>query len=482
MTSIFVGIHIASAAGLALYGLLGFAALWLYRRHRNTKVLPLDVGEGDWPSVTVQLPVYNEPDVIQRLIQSIANLDYPRDRLEIQLLDDSTDETTRLAAQWVNFYSSQGLDIQLVHRDARDGFKAGALQHGLASATGEFIAIFDADFLPEPDFLRRTIPFFLKEERLGSVQARWGHLNAEESFLTGAQAVALDKHFAIEQVVRHRADYFPKFNGAAGVWRAAAIEDSGGWHDDTVCEDLCLSTRAVLRGWKFHYLHDVVAPAELPTSITAYKTQQARWTMGSTQCVMKYGRDILHAPHQSRPARIYALLSMSAYLTNGMVLLLLLAQMPLILLDARPPTWLYILTLFGLGQPTLFLLAQYVLYDDWVKRLRFFPALLLIAIGLAPSNTRAFIAGLRRSPFVFDRTPKGKAPADQPLRGWLIIVELGFSLYSAITLILALITGNNGAAIFLASATLGLGFIGLSSLLARFHTTYPRKELEQPIV
>jgi len=476
MTSIFVGIHIASAIGLAIYGLSGFVALWLYCRHRNFSIALPQVTDDDWPAVTVQLPVFNEPDVVQRLIHSITALDYPRERLEIQVLDVSTDETTLFATECVNVYAAQGFDIKLLHRDCRQGFKAKALQNGLEKARGEYVAIFDADFVPQPDFLRQTIPYFLQNARLGSVQARWGHLNTEDSILTGAQTVALDKHFAIEQIVRHRANYFPKFNGAAGIWRTAAIHNSGGWHEDTVCEDLCLSTRAVLCNWEFHFVPNVVAPAELPTTITAYKTQQARWTMGSTQCLLKYGKSIWMAPGKSLPARTYALLSMSAYLTNLMVLLLLLTQLPIVLLDARPPSWLYIVSLFGLGQPILFVLAQYTLYEDWIRRLRYFPALLLIAIGLAPSNTKAIIAGLVQDDFTFERTPKGKAQITPLGHDWLILVEIAAAVYCAATLSLALAVGNSGPTVLLASAALGFGYVGVMSLVDRTSSKRSRKK------
>ena len=306
-------------------------------------------------------------------------------------------------------------------------------------------------------------------------------LNVEDSFLTGAQAVALDKHFAIEQIVRHRADYFPKFNGAAGIWRAAAISDSGGWHTDTVCEDLCLSTRAVIRNWKFHFVPHVVAPAELPTTISAYKTQQARWTMGSTQCLLKYGKSIWQAPDKSLSARMYALLSMSAYLTNVMVLLLLLAQLPIVLLDARPPSWLYVMSILALGQPILFVLAQRALYQDWLKRLQYFPALLLIAIGLAPSNTKAIIAGLLQTDFTFERTPKGKTPITPLTHDWLSLIEIAFSGYCAVTLFLALTAGNSGPAILLASATLGFGYVGITSLSERASSARLRKKSAQQV-
>ncbi|HEX6384945.1 MAG TPA: glycosyltransferase, partial [Anaerolineae bacterium] len=268
MINLFALIYLLTMAGLSLYGFAGLLTLCLYWRHRQ-QVFPCPPVPSDLPPVTVQLPIYNERFVVDRLIESAVALDYPPDRLQIQVIDDSTDGTTGRAAELVRHYEKKGVNISLLHRQHRQGYKAGALSGALMQAQGEFIAIFDADFQPSPSFLRQTIPHFLHEPALGLVQTRWGHLNAHESALTAAQAIALDKHFVMEQTVRHRANLFPKFNGAAGVWRRRCLEMAGGWHDDTVCEDLCLSTRAILQGWQFLFLNDVVAPAELPDSILA---------------------------------------------------------------------------------------------------------------------------------------------------------------------------------------------------------------------
>lgn len=461
MIPVLVAIHIASVAGLAIYGLLGFFTLGLFMRYRHdTRPLPaLDAAA--WPTVTVQLPIYNEREVVERLITAAAALDYPAAQLQIQVLDDSTDDTTDLAAECVARYRARGFDMIHLHRDHRHGFKAGALAAALSSARGEFVAIFDADFAPAPDFLRRTVPHFLDDPRLGAVQARWGHLNVTHSSLTGAQAMALDKHFAVEQLVRHRAGFFPKFNGSAGVWRRQCIDAAGGWQSDTVCEDLCLSTRAALTGWRFHFADDVVAPAELPTTILAYKNQQARWAMGATQCLTKYAAPIWRAPGHSLPSRLYALLSMSAYATHLLLLLLLLVQLPLVLSGYQLPSWLTIFSLLGLGQPILFVLAQQVLYRDWLYRLASLPALLLVAVGTAPSNAAAVLSALSHRAFTFVRTPKGAGQSYRLKPGRIVWLEGGFALYSAAGLVVCILTGNSGSAVLLTTCLLGFGYVVL---------------------
>lgn len=458
MTPILVALHLASLIGLAIYGLLGFLTLGLFLRHRHDS-FPTPPVPDELPAVTVQLPVYNERDVIRRLIDAITALDYPRTRLEIQVLDDSTDDTSATAAACVAAYRAQGYCITHLRRHERRGFKAGALQDALPAAIGEFIAIFDADFVPQPDFLQRTMPYLLADDDLGVVQARWGHLNRDSSSLTQAQAIALDKHFAVEQLVRQRADYFPKFNGAAGVWRRRCIEDVGGWQGDTVCEDLCLSTRAVLAGWRFYFAPDVVAPAELPGTIAAYKTQQSRWALGATQCLTKYGRQIALAADQSPLARLYSLLSLGAYATQGLLLLLLLVQLPLVLTGYRLPGWVLLFGPIGLAQPLLFILSQRALYRDWPSRLRYLPALLLIAIGTAPNNTRAVLHGLSGRAFTFDRTPKGGGRSYRSTMGRTLWVELAFMLYTAVTLAIAIHTKIGGPVLLLGTSLLGFGYV-----------------------
>jgi cellulose synthase/poly-beta-1,6-N-acetylglucosamine synthase-like glycosyltransferase len=465
MSTLILTTYLLTALALAMYGLLGLYTLGQYWRHRHD-AFPLPTPPDKLPPVTIQLPIYNEPFVVGRLIKAAVALDYPRDRLQIQVIDDSTDQTTRIAAQLVHAYQKKGFHIALIHRRHRHGFKAGALAHATRQATGDYLALFDADFQPAPDFLQRTVPYFCQQPDLGMIQVRWGHLNDQTSPLTAAQAIALDKHFAMEQTVRHRADLFPKFNGTGGIWRKECVEDAGGWQTDTVCEDLCLSTRAVLQGWRFLFLNDVIAPAEIPASISAYKIQQKRWAKGSLQCLRKYGRSILTASHHTIAARLYALLTMSAYVTHLLVIVLLLLQLPLILLNYSLSSWMLLLTLAGLGQPLLFIRGQQVLHTNWLWRLRHFPTLLLVAVGLAPTNTLAIIEALFGRTHTFDRTPKQGDTAVHPAFGvstrwnWMLVAELFLALYAGVTLVTAVARQNYGPILFLLTCLGGFSYVG----------------------
>lgn len=462
MIHFFAGLYILTLMGLAVYGCLGFFTLVLYGRHRHD-TCPTPPEPTVWPLVTVQLPIFNERGVVERLIAGAVALDYPVDRLQIQILDDSTDDTSQRARQLVQKYQEKGIHhLTFLHRNNRQGYKAGALAEGMAQATGEFIAIFDADFCPPADFLRQTIPHFSDAPRLGMVQTRWGHLNQAESALTAVQAIALDKHFAVEQAVRYRANLFPKFNGSAGVWRRTCLEQAGGWQEDTVCEDLCLSTRAVLQGWEFRFLPHIVAPAELPATVLAYKSQQARWSKGSLQCLRKFGAEIVRDGRQTGLARLYALLSMSAYITQPLVLLLLLLQVPLIAVRYPFPPSLILLSLAGLGQPLLFILAQQCLYPDWMRRLRHLPAMLVIAIGLAVGNSRALWQVWFGQEHPFIRTPKGRAynlPFDKGA-----FLELALAVYALMGMGIAIAMQQWGQIAFLAVCALGLGYVGCYTL------------------
>jgi len=455
---------------LSVYGLLGLFTLLLYWRHKDDDFSAPTVSTRDLPSVTVQLPIFNERFVVERLIQSAVNLDYPSDRLQIQVIDDSSDDTSEIAAKLVADLQERDINIKHVHRSHREGYKAGALAEAMAQAEGDFLAIFDADFQPHPDFLLKTIPHFQASSNLGMIQARWGHLNAEESPLTAAQSIALDKHFVMEQTVRHRANLFPKFNGAAGIWRRECVDDAGGWLDDTVCEDLCLSTRAVLNGWDFRFLPDVIAPAELPITITAYKNQQARWAKGSIQCLNKYSIDILRDRKYTLTARLYALISMSAYATHILLLLLLLLQIPLLLLDVRLPPIMLLFTIIGIGQPLLFVLAQKESYSNWGRRLLHFPTLLLVAVGTAPSNSRAILQAFFWHHHPFIRTPKGMTriqvqdgtdnqPAYRLHLDSIWLVELLLAVYAAVGVGLAILRGNPGPLFLLLTSLLGFSYV-----------------------
>ena len=270
---------------LAMYGLHRYALVYHYFKNRkNVPGPPLPVAE--WPKVTVQLPIYNERYVIERLIETVAQFDYPRELLDIQVLDDSTDQTQQVARDCVERHQALGIPITYIHRDNREGFKAGALQEGLKSATGEFVAIFDADFIPPADFLRRTVPYFTNS-RIAMVQTRWSYVNRNYSQLTEVEAILLDGHFAIEHSARFRSGLFFNFNGTAGIWRRCAIEDAGGWQHDTLTEDTDLSYRAQIRGWKFLYLPEIDCPSELPVEMNAFKSQQARWAKGLMQTAKK---------------------------------------------------------------------------------------------------------------------------------------------------------------------------------------------------
>ncbi len=398
-------VYVAAAAILAVFSVNYFlmAGLYLFSRPSPLKkkgtIAPT-------PTVTVQLPTYNELYVVGRLIDAAAALDWPRDHLQIQVLDDSDDETVSIAQKRVEHYHRQGVDITLVRRTNRSGFKAGALAEGLKTARGEFIAIFDADFVPPRDFLKRVIPQLVSRPEVGLVQTRWGHLNGDYSLLTRAQAIALDGHFVVEQNVRSAQNLFMNFNGTGGIWRRECIEQAGGWHQDTLTEDLDLSYRAQLAGWKFLFVPDVVCPAELPPQIHAFKRQQFRWAKGSTQCLVKLGPRVLRAPSLSLFKRFEAILHLSGYLMNPLMLVLLLTGVPLIAMGTHFPTVLMYLTLSILGPVTLYGLAQRALYPDPGKRMLYFPVLMLLGTGLGLSGSIAVVEAFLGKGSTFRRTPK----------------------------------------------------------------------------
>jgi len=454
-----------TAVLLAIYGLNSLIIVLLYLRHRreHQPLPPLT----NTPPVTVQLPVYNELHVVERLIDAVARLDYPQDKLQIQVLDDSTDETTALAQARADYYQRQGIDIVLIHRPERTGFKAGALQRGLKTATGEFIAIFDADFVPNPDFLGRIIPHFQGRPRLGLVQARWGHINADYSPLTRAQALALDGHFVVEQTARQRSGLFMNFNGASGVWRKRCIEEAGGWQGDTLSEDLDLSYRAQLAGWEFLYLPDVASPAEIPPQINAFKRQQFRWAKGSIQCFLKHWRTLIRA-RQPAFVRLQGLIHLSNYLIHPLMLLLLLLTLPLLLGQGIRGLPLFYLGLGSLGPPLVFMLSQWDTYPDWHRRLAYFPFLVLLGTGIALNNAVAVGEALTRRPNCFQRTPKfgleGRTDRWADSRYALPISrmtlgEVLLGLYSLITVIVALAKGNHYAVPFLLLYLGGFGYV-----------------------
>ncbi len=464
-------LYLLCAFILALYGFNLLLLLFLYWRHKGEEI-PLPPMT-EFPEVTVQLPIFNEVYVVERLIEAVANLSYPKERLQIQVLDDSTDETTQLALRKVQQYRAQGVDIELLHREERAGYKAGALREGLKRARGEFVAIFDADFVPQPDFLLKTIPHFLPRPRLGFVQARWGHTNADYSLLTMAQAIALDGHFVVEQTARQRSGLFMNFNGTAGVWRRRCIEESGGWQDDTLSEDMDLSYRAQLAGWEALYLPQVVSPAEIPPQIQAFKRQQHRWAKGTIQCALKLGPALLTSPFPLFK-RVQGFLHLVGYATHPLMIFLLLLLLPLLLLGQPFQPHLTYLGLASIGPPAFYLVGQLALYPDWWRRFSRFPLLILLGTGIALNNGLAVLEALLGRKGDFQRTPKFNIEGRNGRwedKGYLLPfdrVALGealLALYALVTMVVAIVKGSPFVVPFLSMYLFGFGYVASATLM-----------------
>jgi len=396
-------------AVLAVYGAHRILMVRLYYRHRQDVPRPAGALE-PLPRVTVQLPIYNEVYVAERLIDAAASLDYPRELLEIQILDDSTDDTRDVAARAAARWRDRGVDIVHVTRANRDGYKAGALANGLATAKGEFLAIFDADFVPAPDVLRRVLPHF-SDPRVGMVQARWEHLNRDYSLLTRIQSIFLDGHFVIEHTARNRPGRFFNFNGTAGIWRRACLEDSGGWQSDTLTEDIDASYRAQLAGWRFIYLKDLVVPAEVPVDMNGFKSQQHRWTKGSIQTARKLLPRIFASRYPAK-VKLEAFFHLTNNISYFFVVILALLIVPAIVIRERIG-WqrLAILDFPLFFGATFSFIAFYIssqreIGRDWMPTLRCMPFLMSLGIGLSLNNLHAVIEGLLDRPSEFTRTPK----------------------------------------------------------------------------
>lgn len=388
---------------LGLYTAGQAILLWRFWRTRGaqTATPPLHAS----PHVTVQLPLYNEANVAGRLIDAVAAFDYPRDKLLIQVLDDSTDATAHLAARKLASLEARGFQTQHIRRAHRAGFKAGALAAGLQHTDSEYIAIFDADFIPPPDFLRRVLPHLLADPAIGIAQSRWSHLNADDNSLTRAQRLSIDTHFVVEQAARNRSGWLIPFNGTGGVWRRSCIEAAGGWSADTLTEDLDLSYRAQLAGWRSQFLPDVAAPGEIPPQLAAYKQQQARWATGNTQCLLKLARPIL-ASRLGASQKIMAIQHLCQYLPQPLMLLMLLLTPPLLLAGGLKGLSLAPLGIIGLAPPLMYIAGQRQLYRNWVKAMTAFPALLFIGTGMSLSNSLAVAGALLGIKTPFRRTPK----------------------------------------------------------------------------
>ncbi len=440
LQSILTPVYIATMCLLGVYGVHRVLMLTRFRWRPASE--PSPASSGVLPRLTVQLPVYNERTVAARLIRAAGALEYPRDRFEIQILDDSTDETVQITEREAALLRRDGVAVEVVRRPDRRGFKAGALEYGLGRATGDLICIFDADFVPGPDFLQRLVGAFA-DPKVGLVQARWGHRNRDDSLLTRAQSTLLDGHFIIEHKVRYDGGVFFNFNGTAGIWRREAIVSAGGWQHDTLTEDLDLSYRAQLRGWKFVYAPHVVAPAEVPPDIAAFKSQQHRWAKGSVQVLRKLGWRLLVSDEPWK-VKLEALAHLSGNVGYPCVLLLAVLLPVSFLLESRFPSWLQV-ALFMMCTASVFVFyecSQRAVERPATARVRDIFAAVTLGIGMCVSQTRAVIEGCLPGTGVFVRTPKrGDSPSAKGYRaaflGWpgvelLFAAWFGWGLYAAI--------------------------------------------------
>jgi cellulose synthase/poly-beta-1,6-N-acetylglucosamine synthase-like glycosyltransferase len=471
-----VALYLLILGVLALYGFHRGQLLWLYFRHRHRAPQPPARFE-ELPLVTVQLPMYNELYVAERLLEAVAGLDYPKDKLEIQALDDSTDETQDIVKAKVEELVERGFQAVYIHRTDRRGYKAGALDNGLRLAKGDYLLVFDADFVPTPSIVRDLIHYFT-DPTVGMVQARWGHLNRDYSMLTRVQSMMLDGHFVVEHIARNRSGRFFNFNGTAGIWRKAAIIDAGGWQHDTLTEDMDLSFRAQLRGWRFVYVPDALAPAEIPCEMNSFKSQQFRWAKGSAQTAKKLLPAVLRAK-LPLPVKIEAVFHLTNNFAYLFLIVLALLQLPNMLLRQqmqRPELLLLDVPLFALtsGSIVLFYLTTHrALYGNLWEALRQLPLMMALGIGLSLNNARAVLEGLFGQEGEFVRTPKhgviahdqswkqAKYRADKSFFAWL---ELGLGLYFVVTIALGVMVGAWASIPFLVLFMVGFFYVGILSL------------------
>jgi cellulose synthase/poly-beta-1,6-N-acetylglucosamine synthase-like glycosyltransferase len=411
-----LGIYGLALSFVLVYSFIQIHLVFLYLKNKNKVDPKLPVlKESEWPMITIQLPLYNELYVAKRLIQNIALIDYPKDKLEIQVLDDSNDETTGIIRKTIENLGGEGEHFKLIRRKNRVGYKAGALKYGMEQMKGELVAIFDADFLPKPDFLKLTVPYLVKNKKIGVVQTRWGHINKDYNLLTKCQAFGLDAHFVVEQCGRNSGGHFINFNGTGGVWRKSCIEDAGNWEADTLTEDLDLSYRAQLKGWKFKYLENIIAPAELPITMNALKSQQFRWTKGAAENTIKNLSRVLKSdlPFSTKVHSFFHLMNSAIFLC---ILICSFLSVPILLIKVNHSEFNLLFKLAGIFIISLMFLIVFYGVSYFKDRkfsvftfLRFliaFSVFLAMSMGLGIHNTIAVIEGLmgKKSPFV--RTPK----------------------------------------------------------------------------
>ena len=462
--------------GLSAYGIHRYLIIYLFLKTRKRAPVPSARFE-QLPKVTMQLPIFNEVYVVERLLRSVSELDYPRELLQIQVLDDSTDDTRQITSSCADKLRQRGFNVDLIRRTDRTGFKAGALAVGLECAEGEFVCILDADFVPPPDLLKRTVHFFT-DPKVGMIQTRWGHLNRGYSILTRVQAMFLDGHLLLEQTARSRSGRFFNFNGTAGLWRKTCIEEAGGWQHDTLTEDLDLSYRAQLAGWKFVFLADVVTPAELPVDMSGFKSQQHRWTKGSIQTCKK----LLPTIWRSRLPLVIKI-EATGHLTSNFAYLLLACLCVLLhpATGGPQPGWIRTLLIdipifltASVSVAVFYLCAQRELHPrSWFKEMLFLPCLLALGVGLSLNNARAVLEAVFNHKSDFARTPKYGIERNSqpwrtckymPLKSLLPIAEFGFALYFSYFVWFALTHGQFISVPFLLMFQGGFLYVALSSL------------------
>ena len=464
--------------GLAGYGFHRITILYLYFRYGSKRPEPKSRFE-KLPLVTIQLPVFNEMHVVDRLLDAVTKLDYPQDKMQIQVLDDSTDETVEISRAGVERLKEQGFDAELLHRTDRTGFKAGALEAGMASAKGDYILILDADFVPNPDLLQETIHYFT-EDKTALVQTRWGHLNRNYNALTRVQAMFLDGHLELEQTARNRSGRFFTFNGTGGIWRKQAIVDAGGWEHDTLTEDMDLSYRAQLKGWKFIFLKEVETPAELPVDMAGFKSQQHRWTKGSIQVCRKVLPAILKAkiPFGTKAEAFAHLTANFAYLLLFLLLFLIFPRNewgPDLEGWQRAIVDIPIFFFASVSVIVFYAVAQKALKpDSWLRELVYLPLLLALGIGMAVNNAKAVMEALLGQESDFVRTPKygieGQKKVEikksryKALKSLTPVFELCFGIFFLFVVIDAAVSGNWPSAILLLPFPVGFFYTSLNSL------------------
>ncbi|MDM8552161.1 glycosyltransferase [Desulfobacterales bacterium HSG2] len=478
-------LYMTAAILLMLYGMNCYIMIALFQRSRLvSEKISKDVREkfgnlteySDLPMITTQIPVYNELNVVERVMRAVCRMEYPDDLHDIQVLDDSTDETRELIDKTAALLRSEGHRIRVIRREHRTGYKAGALANGLPRARGELIAIFDADFVPPEKFLVESIPFFLADKQTGFVQARWGHLNRQTSLLTRAQSIGIDGHFMVEQAARNRNGLFMNFNGTAGLWRKEAIQDGGGWQWDTLTEDMDLSYRVQFAGWNTVFLSDLIVPAEIPEDVSAFKSQQFRWAKGSVQTALKLLPQLWRMPIPFFK-KLQSFFHLTHYLVHPLMLILALFALPVLLTCNVNPgkivfTLIAFILLFAMTAPSaIYLVSQRAAYPKgWFSRILCMPVLILIGVGVAVSNSRAVFEAVTGKKSEFVRTPKRGAHEKKHYSVRLprvMYFEILMGCYCAGSLGYYLFAGKFLIGPFLAVYAAGFLFIGLLTL---FHT------------